>query len=589
MKKILLFLFFSLALSSIIFGQSGWKTKLAPKVLTEYVEDNELDLIVVFKDKADVSVAKYLSTKSAKGRYVYEALKATTQSSQKNVMAWAAYHHYKTKSFYITNALQIKIPAASLEQLASFVEVKYISNNGLLRYHEPVEKYPALLRGNEGKEWGIDTINANDVWALGYTGQGVVVGGEDTGYDWKHPAIQPKYRGWDGTTADHNYNWHDAIHELNPLNGDSTSNPLNNPCGLDSPEPCDDGSHGTHTMGTMVGSTPGDTIGVEPDARWIGVRNMERGWGKPSTYIEGFEWFLAPTDLNNQNPDPDKSPDVINNSWGCPPNEGCDLSNFGVMQDVVANLKAAGIVVVVSAGNAGSGCGSIDDPAAIFEESFSIGATRSNDTIANFSSRGGVSIDGSFRTKPNVSAPGVGVRSCTPGGNYQFFSGTSMAGPHVAGAVALILSAAPELKGQVDVIEDILEQTAIPKYTDQACDSIPGSIVPNNTYGYGRIDVLQAVKLALKTVAANDIEKPKTTVTSFPNPVSNTLYFDVKEFNGDILIEIFDVPGKLIYSSKQQVAGDKLVKCDFQHESTGLYFYKITGQQLCVAGKFVKN
>ncbi|HNA95092.1 MAG TPA: S8 family serine peptidase, partial [Saprospiraceae bacterium] len=323
--------------------------------------------------------------------------------------------------------------------------------------------------------------------------------------------------------------------------------------------------------------------------RWIGVRNMERGWGKPSTYIEGFEWFLAPTDLNNQNPDPDKSPDVINNSWGCPPNEGCDLSNFGVMQDVVANLKAAGIVVVVSAGNAGSGCGSIDDPAAIFEESFSIGATRSNDTIANFSSRGGVSIDGSFRTKPNVSAPGVGVRSCTPGGNYQFFSGTSMAGPHVAGAVALILSAAPELKGQVDVIEDILEQTAIPKYTDQACDSIPGSIVPNNTYGYGRIDVLQAVKLALKTVAANDIEKPKTTVTSFPNPVSNTLYFDVKEFNGDILIEIFDVPGKLIYSSKQQVAGDKLVKCDFQHESTGLYFYKITGQQLCVAGKFVKN
>ncbi|GAB1397543.1 hypothetical protein MASR1M65_23220 [Saprospiraceae bacterium] len=123
--------------------------------MTEYVEDNELDLIVVFKDKADVSVAKYLSTKSAKGRYVYEALKATTQSSQKNVMAWAAYHHYKTKSFYITNALQIKIPAASLEQLASFVEVKYISNNGLLRYHEPVEKYPALLRGNEGKEWGM--------------------------------------------------------------------------------------------------------------------------------------------------------------------------------------------------------------------------------------------------------------------------------------------------------------------------------------------------------------------------------------------------------------------------------------------------
>lgn len=122
-----------------------------------------------------------------------------------------------------------------------------------------------------------------DVWNMGYTGQGITVGGADTGYDWGHPAIQPKYRGWNGdaSTSQHNYNWHDAIHELNPLNNDTLGNPGTNPCGLDVTHPCDDGSHGTHTMGTMTGSDADNQIGVAPDAKWVGCRNMERGLGKP--------------------------------------------------------------------------------------------------------------------------------------------------------------------------------------------------------------------------------------------------------------------------------------------------------------------
>lgn len=342
-------------------------------------------------------------------------------------------------------------------------------------------------------------------------------------------------------------------------------------------------------MGTMVGSVPGDTIGVAPDAKWIGVRNMERGWGKPSTYIEGFEWFMAPTDLNNENPDTDKSPDVINNSWGCPPNEGCDLSNFNIMHAVVANVKAAGIVVVVSAGNSGNECGSVDDPAAIYEESFSVGATRSNDTIANFSSRGAVSIDGSFRSKPNVSAPGVGVRSCTPGGNYAFFSGTSMAGPHVAGAVALILSAAPELKGNVDVIEDILEQTSVPKYTDQTCNGIAGTEIPNNTYGYGRIDVLEAVKLALKTVSVMDTKSKASTVVAFPNPAYNELNLAVENVTGAFHLEIFDALGKMVFKSGEYTDVNSFVKCDISKFAAGVYFYKLSGERIQSAGKFVKK
>ena len=121
---------------------------------------------------------------------------------------------------------------------------------------------------------------------MGYRGQGVVVAGQDTGYEWTHAAIRDQYRGWNGTTADHDYNWHDSIHS----GGGS--------CGSDSPFPCDDHYHGTHTMGTMVGDDGGSNqVGLAPEAKWIGCRNMNVGSGTPATYSECFEWFVAPTDV----------------------------------------------------------------------------------------------------------------------------------------------------------------------------------------------------------------------------------------------------------------------------------------------------
>jgi subtilisin family serine protease len=332
-----------------------------------------------------------------------------------------------------------------------------------------------------GIEWNISQVNAPAVWALGYTGQGAIVAGADTGYDWDHPALVGHYRGWDGTNANHNYNWHDAIHS-----GSSG-------CGVNSPAPCDGHWHGTHTMGTMVGDDgAANRIGMAPGARWIGTRNMnDSGAGTPATYSECFEWFIAPTDLNGQNPDPARAPDVINNSWGCPASEGCTSPD--VLRTVVENTRAAGIVVVASAGNDGSGCSTINVPPSIYEAAFTVGATDGSDAAASFSSRGPVTVDGSGRRKPDVSAPGVSVRSSTPGTGYALSSGTSMAGPHVAGLVALVLSAHPGLKGQVDRIETLLEKTCRPRTTTQNCGTIPGTNVPNNTYGWGRIDALAAV------------------------------------------------------------------------------------------------
>ena len=122
------------------------------------------------------------------------------------------------------------------------------------------------------------------MWALGFTGQNIVVASADTGVRWTHNALKPHYRGWDGQNANHDYNWHDSIHDS-----------VGNPCGNDSPFPCDDFFHGSHTTGTAIGDDgAGNQIGMAPGAKWIGCRNMDQGNGTPARYIECMEFFLAP-------------------------------------------------------------------------------------------------------------------------------------------------------------------------------------------------------------------------------------------------------------------------------------------------------
>jgi uncharacterized repeat protein (TIGR01451 family) len=316
----------------------------------------------------------------------------------------------------------------------------------------------------------------------------VVVAGQDTGYDWDHPALKSQYRGWDGGTVDHDYNWHDAIHDNDPHTAPG------NPCGFDSPEPCDDHGHGTHTMGTIVGDDGGSNkIGVAPGSRWISCRNMEQRWGTPATYAECFEFFLAPYPIGGDpmiQGDPSRAPHVINNSWSCPPSEGCDT---GSLRSVIANVRAAGIVVVVSAGNSGSACATVDEPPAVYDTAFSVGAIDSDDGIAGFSSRGPVTVDDSQRLKPDVSAPGVGVRSSFPGGTYGRLNGTSMAAPHVTGLVALLWSAAPQWIGDVDATERLVQEAARP-VIDQSCGGDADGH-PNNVYGWGIVDALAAVSV----------------------------------------------------------------------------------------------
>ena len=189
------------------------------------------------------------------------------------------------------------------------------------------------------------------------------------------------------------------------------------------------------------------------------------------------------------------APHVINNSWGCPRSEGCEGGEF---ERILNALRAAGIFVVVSAGNDGPGCSTIKDgPAFHSDAAFSVGAMdHRNDAIASFSSRGPSIFDN--KVGPDVSAPGVNVRSCVKSGGYAEYgwSGTSMAGPHVVGMVALLWSTHPKLIGNIEQTESILRSTSEFKSTTQQCGGTPGSSRPNNTFGFGIANVFEAVKAA---------------------------------------------------------------------------------------------
>lgn len=183
------------------------------------------------------------------------------------------------RPFWIVNAVSAQGDAAVVAMAASRdAVIGVVADFGAATaLPKPERLQPMQMLG---VEWGVAKIHAPEVWALGFTGQGVVVGGQDTGYTWDHPALKSAYRGWDGAQADHNYNWHDAIH-AEVTNGSASA------------VPWDDDNHGTHTMGTMVGLDGANQVGVAPGARWIGCRNMAYGDGTYTRYLECFEWMLV--------------------------------------------------------------------------------------------------------------------------------------------------------------------------------------------------------------------------------------------------------------------------------------------------------
>jgi serine protease AprX len=460
-------------------------SKIAPWVMEHTANGREAEFFVVLADQADLSPAESLPTKAEKGRFVYQTLLTKAQTTQDSILQLLRDRAIEHRSFYVVNAILVKGTRELAQMLAGRPDVARIEGNplihnelpqpGAIEKAEPRPHIPATI------EPGITYTHAPQVWALGFTGQNIVVASADTGQRWTHNALKPHYRGWDGQNANHNYNWHDSIHDS-----------VGNPCGNDSPFPCDDFFHGTHTTGTAIGDDGmGNQIGMAPGAQWIGCRNMNQGDGTPARYMECMEFFIAPYPINctpNEG-DPSKAPDITINSWGCPPSEGCSANT---LQAAVEAQAAAGIQMVVAAGNSGSACSTVTDPPSLYAASYTVGALNTGtDTIAGFSSRGPVTIDGSNRIKPDITAPGTNTRSATNACDscYTTASGTSMATPHISGAMALLWSALPSLRHQITASRDALDNSAVFISSTQCGTAGP----PNNVYGWGRVDIAAAV------------------------------------------------------------------------------------------------
>lgn len=463
-------------------------------------------LFVVMAEQADVHALNALVDPAARREAVYTELTAHATDSQAKLVRTLARMGYAHTPYYLVNAVEVQggLPTRLWLTLRGDVD-RVLPSPRLRPLRAPLPMSEGLSVAPDSAQWNLTDIGADRVWTeLSVTGRGVVVGLSDSGAEVDHRELADSYRGRvDGA----DYNWFD------PWQGTD--------------EPVDFGGHGTHTLGSVLGNT----VGVAPDAEWIACANLTRNLGNPALYLDCWQFMLAPFPRGGDplaDGDPARGAHVLNNSWGCPQGEeGCDP---GSLLGAAAALRTAGVFTVVSAGNSGPRCHTVDAAPAIYAEVFSVGAVDDSGDLASFSSTGPVMVDGSGRTKPDIVAPGVDVLSAYPGGTYELASGTSMAGPHVAGVVALMWSANPALVGDIARTEQILRETAVPFAGSLEIGIIPAaeaeeaglspaqaalinqgfgagrdtcltvtdtSQVPNNVAGYGVVDAFAAVEAAL--------------------------------------------------------------------------------------------
>jgi serine protease AprX len=466
--------------------QANVLDKIDPALRQAMDRDGKAGFIVVLRERADTSGADALTAKVDKGTYVFNTLRAHADRTQSGLRAYLASQGVKFRAYYIANAVYVEAGRDVMVAVAARPEVERVNLNYRFKAIDTQVSPGKSVTTPNSVEWNIRQIRADQVWSqFGVTGEGTVISGGDTGIQWDHPALKNAYRGWNGTSVDHNYNWWDATGRY--------------------PRVPDDGfGHGTHTSGTELGYDPGLDlhIGVAYGARLIHCKNMDDGGsGQDNWFLECFEWILAPWDLDQQSPRPDLAPDVMNNSWRY------FGGNDPTFIQAVQNLNKAGVVVEVSAGNEGSSCATLGSPSD-YANVITTGATANrSETLVSFSSKGPSDLYPTW-IKPDIVAPGENVNSSLPGSIYsgETWSGTSMAGPHVVGAVALLISANPALRGNVEALEQIIRDTANrtmpnPPGSD-ACGGTQYNVVPNQIYGWGRLDALDAVTQAMEPMYA---------------------------------------------------------------------------------------
>jgi uncharacterized repeat protein (TIGR01451 family) len=466
--------------------------------------------IVHLVERAELANIAGLDDVQARRAALVQRLQRTARLSQAPLLAYLARQsakgavaHYT--SLWIVNAVVVQGDLQTALQLAlrSDVAELRLDREHQLELPTPLESGVAP----QALPWSIAKIGADRVWdELGVTGEGVVIASMDTGVDWTHPALQRQYRGYnpaEPAASTHHYNWFDP-------SGTYPTAP-----GPNVPSLSTYSDHGTHTTGTLVGATADgvERVGVAPGAQWVGIKVFNDAGSSYDSWIhQGFQWCLAPTRLDGSAPDPSRAPDIVNNSWGDDENP----ADTEFVPDV-AMLRAAGIMTVFAAGNAGPNAGTVGSPASAHGV-LAVGATNSADAIASFSARGPSPW---AEIKPDITAPGVAVRSSIAGGGYGTWQGTSMACPHVAGLAALLWSVnrmrgAPTLAGAAG--NPTLTITATEQLIADASVDL-GPAGKDNTYGEGRIDAYAAVSALLRTGSVAGVVSVAGTGAPVPDAV----------------------------------------------------------------------
>jgi subtilisin family serine protease len=436
---------------------------------------------------------------------------------------------------WILNAVYCEATPAVIRQVSAMTDVNYVNYD--LAWSPDLLEDPEPTTGGEEITWGVDKVNAPAVWALGYTGQGVVCGHIDTGCNYNHPDLADHM--WANSQyPNHGWNFEDNNNDPNDIQG-----------------------HGTHTAGTVAGDgTGGSQTGVAPDAQIMVCRVRTQADSVAESQCWASMEFVVSPPLS-----PDSGADLYTMSLGWMIAWGPHQASWRLTAD---NVNAAGVSQIVAAGNErGTGIpnacrcpGNVPPPwwnpentgVGALSGIVSIGATDVNDAIAYFSSPGPVTWadvppynDYPYPpglSRPDVSAPGVDVKSCAMGGGYTTMSGTSMATPHTAGVVSLMLSKNPELTPAE--VDSILEVTSI--------DLGPSG--KDYDFGAGRIDALAAVE-----------------ATPFPGPRHDVGIGDILAPTDSIWPEHPLAPVVIVANRGDYVESGVLVHCKAESAGTQVY------------------
>lgn len=552
MKRFILNVCFLLIAALPAVAQYG---KLSNKLFQEIsnTNQNKLHVIVLLTnhvnwDALNLQFENEKKPISERAKQVNEMLKAVAQPQQallkevirnyniqnpENSIEWK-------NSWFISNCVEMELNAAALNFLQHRQEVEFIqlTNEIQLMYDAPVSKTESgNSRSVGGSEQGLKAIKAPYLWNMGYTGLGSIGYVIDTGVWPVHPAISENFMG-NFAPLYHTWNYYDL-----PFPGDKSD------------------AHGTHVTGTMMGldQNNADTIGVAFKARYIStdpiVEDLSMVKGVPAL-ISAFEWALNPDGNINTSND---IPHVINNSWGISTANDTTYCNTQFVFDAFQACEAAGIAIVFSAGNSGPNPGTISRPQYVAINPvlpFTVGALNGNQPaypIANFSSRGPIAcnVSDSLKIKPEVAAPGVDVRSCVQLDAYANYSGTSMAGPHVAGAVLLLKEAFPMATGK---------EILLALY--HSADDL-GAEGEDNTFGNGIINLQNAFdSLATQFYAVPAIQfafdASITRVTTLDKTCSNAvnLSVEIKNVGSEVLSNLTLIYGYNVSDELGMVANN---------------------------------